>query len=252
MQLTLDEYLQLPLIPPPEISVEIAGGVLVYCDPDTYPLVFPDLKKWKIAIGLHPKAAPFFNNEQFEVLRENLTDVRVAALGEVGLDRTCNRLHWTSQEKVLDRILSLATPNKPIILHVRGQNEETMSEATYNTVFDIVSSRCEPEQQIHLHCFHGSAHTVRKWRTAFPNTYFSFSLKVKEFHAEQKDALLTVPAHRLLLETDSPYFTTNTQETRVNNPRRIGQVALIVAGLRSQPVAEILAVTMANGRSLYG
>ncbi|CAC5382230.1 unnamed protein product [Mytilus coruscus] len=66
------------LIPQPDIAVEVIGGVIVYCDPDTYPQVLPDTSKWKIAIGLHPKAAPYFNNDQFIAMQEALSDMRVS------------------------------------------------------------------------------------------------------------------------------------------------------------------------------
>ncbi|CAC5423195.1 tatD [Mytilus coruscus] len=184
----LEEYLQQELIPQPEISVEVVGGVIVYCDPDTYPQVLPDTSKWKIAIGLHPKAAQYFNNDQFMAMQEALSDMRVSALGEIGLDRTVNQIHWVSQEKVLDRLLCLARPNKPVILHLRGQVTETMSEEVYTRALEILRSRCEHKQKIHLHCYHGSTTQMDTWRRVFPNTYFSFSLKIKNFHKDQVQA----------------------------------------------------------------
>ncbi|CAC5408225.1 tatD [Mytilus coruscus] len=101
LSLTVEEFLKQPLTPPPEIPADVVGGVLVYCDPDTYPTVLPDLAKWKVAIGLHPKAAPYFINEQFGALQESLFDMWVSALGEIGLDRTTNPVTWVTQEKVL-------------------------------------------------------------------------------------------------------------------------------------------------------
>ncbi|CAC5415891.1 tatD [Mytilus coruscus] len=247
LAMSVEQYLQEKLIPQPDISVEVVGGVIVYCDPDTYPQVLPDTSKWKIAIGLHPKAAPYFNNDQFMAMQEALSDMRVSALGEMGLDRTVNPIHWVSQEKILDKLLGLARPNKPVILHLRGQATETMSEAVYTRALEIVQSRCEPEQKIHLHCFHGSTTQMDTWRRVFPNTYFSFSLKVKDFHEDQVQAARNVPNHRILIVTDSPYCTIPSN-IRINNPRRIGQVAMILAGLRSP----IFALTMDNGKSLYG
>lgn len=117
------------MIPKPDIAVEVVGGVIVYCDPDTYPQVLPDTSKWKIAIRLHSKAAPYFNNDQFMAMQEVLSDMRVYALGGIGLDRTVNPIHWISQEKILNKLLGLARPSKPVILHLRGQATETMSDA---------------------------------------------------------------------------------------------------------------------------
>ncbi|CAC5416321.1 tatD [Mytilus coruscus] len=251
LEMSVEQYLQEKLIPQPDIAVEVIGGVIVYCDPDTYPQVLPDTSKWKIAIGLHPKAAPYFNNDQFIAMQEALSDMRVSALGEIGLDRTVNPIHWMSQEKILDKLLSLARPNKPVILHLRGQATETMSDAVYTRALEIVQNNCEPEQKIHLHCFHGSTRQMDTWRRAFPNTYFSFSLKVKISTKIKYRPPGMSQNHRILIETDSPYCTIPSN-IRINNPRRIGQVAMILAGIRSQPVAEILAITRENGKSLYG
>ncbi|XP_063411241.1 uncharacterized protein LOC134694172 [Mytilus trossulus] len=131
LEMSVEQCLQEKLIPQPDIAVEVIGGVLVYCDPDTYPQVLPDTSRWKIAIGLHTKAAPYFNNDQFTAMQEALSDMCVSALGEIGLDRTVNQIHWMSQEKIFDKLLGLARPNKPVILHLRGQAMETMSDAVY-------------------------------------------------------------------------------------------------------------------------
>ena len=245
LQLTIEEYLETDISSSPEIPVEITGGVLVYCDPDTFLNVFPDTTKWKIAVGLHPKAAPYFTQEQFELIREKLCDDRI-----VGLDRSCNAVTWVSQEKVFERLLGLANPNKPVIIHVRGERKGNMSEDVYKRALEIVKSNCEPEQKIQLHSFHGGVKQVQEWRRNFPNTYFSFSMLCKGFNREQKQGLIAVPEHRLLLETDSPYLSL-TSDIQANQPRYLGNVALIVAGLREMPIAGTLAITMENGRGFF-
>ncbi|VDI20856.1 Hypothetical predicted protein [Mytilus galloprovincialis] len=181
--MSVEQYLEEKLIPQPDIAVEVVGEVIVYCDPDTYPQVLPDTSKWKIAIGLHPKAAPYFNNDQFIAMQEALTDMRVSALGEIGLDRTVNPIHWMSQEKILDKLLGLARPNKPVILHLRGQATETMSDAVYTTrALEIVQNNCEPGAKIHLHCFHGKEKTSGYLASRFSEHLFQlFSLKGQKF-----------------------------------------------------------------------
>lgn len=61
---------------------------------------------------------------------------------------------------------------------------------------------------------------------------------------------MAVPEHRLLLETDSPYLSL-TSDIQANHPRYLGNVVLIVAGLREMPIAETLAITMENGRGFF-
>ena len=84
----------------------------------------------------------------------------------------------------------------------------------------------------------------QEWRGKLPNTYFSFSMMCKEFNSEQKQGLISVP--ELLLETDSPYLSLSS-DIQINNPRFLGNVTLIVAGLRGMQIAEVLA----NGWSLF-
>ena len=82
----------------------------MYCDPDTFPTVLPDTAKWKMAVGLHPKAAPYFTQDKFDLIRDKLSDNRVAGLGEIGLDRTCNPVTWVAQEKSFRKV---TRPGKP-------------------------------------------------------------------------------------------------------------------------------------------
>ena len=201
-------------------------------------------------MGLHPKAAPYFTQDQFDLIRDKLSDKRVAGLGEIGLDRTCNSVTWVAQEKVFERLLGLANPNRPVIIHVRGERKDKLSEIVYRRALDIVKANCEPEQKIHLHSFHGGEKQVQEWRGNFPNTYFSYNMMCKDFNREQIQGLISVPEHRLLLETDSPYLSLSS-DIPINNPRYLGNVALIVAGLRGMPVAGVLALSVDNGRSLF-
>ena len=250
-QLSIEECLEKPLHPPPEISVDITRGVLVYCDPDdTFPTVLPDTSKWKTTVGLHPKAAPYFTQGQFDLIRDKLSDKRVAGLGEIGLDRTCNPVTWVAQEKVCERSLGLANPNRPVIIHVRGERKDKWSENVYRRALDIVKANGEREQKIHLHSFHGGVKQVQEWRGNLPNTYFSFNMMCKDFNGEQKQSLISVPGHRLLLETPSPYLSLSS-DIPIKNPRYLGNVALIVGGLRGMPVAGVLAVSVENGSSLF-
>jgi len=72
----------------------------------------------------------------------------------------------------------------------------------------------------------------------------------KDFNREQIQGLISVPEHRLLLETDSPYLSLSS-DIPINNARYLGNVALIVAGLRGMPVAGVLVLSVDNGRSLF-
>lgn len=159
LQLTIEEFLEKPLHPPPEISVDITRGVL--WPVSMFLTVLPNTSKWKIALGLHPKAVQYLTQDQFDLIRDQSSD--------------------------------------------RNEGEN---------------------YRIHI--------LVSVW--------------CAKNLSEQKQGLISVP--ELLLETDSPYLSLSS-DIQINNPRYLGNVTLIVAGLRGMQIAEVLAVSMANGWSLF-
>ena len=72
-----------------------------------------------------------FNPYTKRLIAGYLHDDAVVALGEIGLDRTEPKGTWGHQEAVLKELLALARPEKPVILHVRGQDGVVGSGNTY-------------------------------------------------------------------------------------------------------------------------
>ena len=71
---------------PPIHKVYVAGGVLVYCDPERYHEIYLDAdRKWAIAVGIHPKKTEQLTAENKAKLKLLMNNPRVNALGEVGL-----------------------------------------------------------------------------------------------------------------------------------------------------------------------
>ena len=250
VDLTMDDWLQRPLYRQPTTKVEVTGGTIVYCDPAAYPTAdsFPD-NRWKIAVGIHPRLYASLTEQDFCEFGMLLTHPRVSALGEVGIDWTEPSATWGCQDQVLHRILSLSHPDQPIVLHVRGTRRDINGQEAYLHTLDILREHCPAEQRIQLHCFNGGVDIVNLWREKFPNAYFSFSGMVDSFNREQQRALVEVPAHRLLIETDSPYF--GKPNMRVNSPIYVGEVAASVAHIRRETIADVLHDTSRNARILF-
>ena len=57
-----------------------------------------------------------------------------------------------------------------------------------------------------LQRFNGTASVVEQWLGVFPCTFFGFTRLVQSFSKAQLAGLRAVPADRVLLETDTPYF----------------------------------------------
>ena len=247
---TLEDILQHPLTSCPKNTVELVGGVMVFCDPEsgfTIPLMDG---KWKIAIGVHPRKAvrcPEHHLARIKALLD--TNPLVKALGEIGLDRTEPEYTWFDQDRLFKKLLALSRPDKVIVLHIRGSSAQHSSDVLLAGLH-YVKKACPPNQGIHLHCFTGNTTIVEDWLDDFPNTYFGFTARVTSFNWEQREGLRAVPLNRLLKETDSPYMPVN-RDNRVNTPAYIGDVAEVVAQVRGIEMRELLAVTVTNGQQLY-
>ena len=61
-----------------------------------------------------------------------------------------------------------------------------------------------------------------------------------------------IPLERIVLETDCPYMSPEPFRGRRNDPSRLGLVAEKLAAIRGLSVEEIEAITLENGKQLYG
>ncbi|KAH3872198.1 uncharacterized protein LOC127868684 [Dreissena polymorpha] len=233
----------------PQVEVDVVGGVLIYCDPETYPTSFPAQAGFGVAVGLHPRKAARFNPELYRHLKQLLRNERVVALGEVGLDRTEPADTWGLQEEVLTRILELSSPCQPIILHIRD-GEDRQSGVLYLMCLELLKPNVARTQKVVLHCFTGAQEVVIRWCKAFPNCFFSYSGQARLFTEAQKQAVRRVPANRLLIETDSPYF--RPAGARMCTPSFLGDVANVIASYRDSEVRDVCQLTLRNSTQLFG
>ena len=247
------EALNVPAGRTPDHRVGVSRGVAVYCDPDEFKDVkFPEDPNWRVAVGVHPKKAKSFEDSHWRLLQQHLSDPRVAALGEVGLDHTVPERDHAVQEQVLEKVLTVCGLGHVLVLHVRGSKKtDPLGDKVYAKCLEIVQKKCSMFQRIHLHCFNGSSTTAKSWSKAFPNCHFGFTGLVKKFNTTQRNALAWVPLNKLLVETDAPYLPVHDDQT-LNTPAFIGDVASEVARVRMMPIEHVLQATEQNGRSLYG
>ena len=237
--------------PPDEYRVHIAGGIVVYCDPESYPseeaVAELATQGFGVAIGLHPKTMRPYTEADWEAFRRCLTYPGVKALGEVGIDYSAEAHKWAAQHEILDRAVQSLSPEHVLVLHNRaplGRPDSEMVQILYQ-----LKGVVPREQRIHLHCFLGTSETVDLWLREFPNTHFGYTGdRIDRATAEEKEALKSLAADRILLETDAPYFSMNRP---FSSPALLGMVAKKVADIRNQDWIEVLQVAGHNVRQLY-
>lgn len=194
------------------------------------------------AVGWHPENCAPFVPADIETLRALAAHPKAVAIGEIGLD-----YHWAEnpprefQQDVFRRQLSLAVElDLPVIVHDRDAHADALA---------IV--REFPAVRGVFHCFSGSVEMARElwklgWYVGFdgPLTYKN-ARKTVEVAAE-------APADRILIETDSPYLSPVPVRGTRNDSRSLVYVAQKLAEVRGTTADEILALTEANGRRLFG
>jgi TatD DNase family protein len=240
--------------PAPKQKINVVGGVLVYCDPKTWPenpekLNLPE--GWFVAVGVHPKHALDFGDFYFDRLSRLLDSPAVAALGEVGIDCSEGAKSFGIQSSTLKWVLELARPYMPLVFHIRASGDNPQAtDALYREVLGLTLDKVPNTlQSIHLHCFNGDEATVKLWSDAYPGTHFGFSSMVKGFGDRPKRGLRAVPGNRLLLESDSPHLPDVAGS--INHPAHLFRVAEEVAQVRGQSPLDILRAGIANGQALY-
>ena len=152
------------------------------------------------AIGVHPDDYERLEREESFMdwlKKEALTNNKVVAIGEIGLDYYYDEPGRELQKKWFARQLELAREvSKPVIIHSRDACADTI---------DILKSGHASEVGGIIHCYSYSKETVKTFYDM--NFYFGIG-GVLTFKNAKKliEAADVIPLDRIVLETDCPYL----------------------------------------------
>ena len=194
------------------------------------------------AVGSHPDAADEVNEDVLEryrcLCREN---PKVKAIGEIGLDYHYEDIPREIQKRAFRMQLELARElGLPVIVHEREAHEDGMKLAAEF-----------PEVTGVFHCYSGSLEMAkwlidRGWYIGFGGVLtFKNARKAVEVAAN-------IPLERIVLETDCPYMAPEPYRGKRNDPGKLNRVAEKLAQLRGLTQEEVEAITLENGKRLYG
>ncbi|XP_072569014.1 putative deoxyribonuclease TATDN2 [Paramormyrops kingsleyae] len=186
-------------------SSKFEGCIADFCNPRLMvreqlwePLLSEELV-WG-AFGCHPHFA-----KEYDIIDEHsiLTAMRhpkAVAFGEIGLDYSSKCSTTVGQQKkVFERQLHLAVQmKKPLVIHCRDADEDLL---------EILKRLVPRDYKIHRHCFTNSYDVIEPFLQEFPNMSVGFTALLTYPKAvEVKDAIKRIPLHRIVVETDAPYF----------------------------------------------
>ena len=197
-------------------------------------------------IGFHPNHASEARPGDVDALLELAGNPKVVAWGEIGMDFFRDYAPREAQEPLFRaQIQAARKADLPLVIHQRAAEED---------VLRILEEEGASDQRpVNLHCFGGSADTVR--RLAPKNYYFgfggAFTYARKGQPAPMREALLAVPRERLLLETDAPYLAPLPHRGQRNEPAYIRHTALILSKNLGVSAMELEAQCDRNARTFF-
>lgn len=195
------------------------------------------------AVGIHPQNCGEIadRDEALARIAEQARQPRVVAIGEIGLD-----YHWEEPPRALqqyffEKQLALAESlGLPVIIHDRDAHG-----ATFETILRY------PGLVGVLHSYSGSAEMARELTKR--GWYISFSGVITFKNAGRlAEVVKSVPADRILIETDCPYLAPEPVRGRLNHSGNLKYTAARAAALRGEDYEAFAEATSENARRLFG
>lgn len=168
---------------------EDPSNAVLNCDIKNQPI--PN-NAFYISVSIHPWQLTYDNSQlQLEWLLTTLTDKRVIAIGEVGLDKLCTT-PFDLQNNIFCNIIDIASQyNLPLIIHaVKTTNELIM-----------LKKQIQPKNAWIIHGFRGKKELAKS--LIEQGFYLSFGEKYNP------QSLQSIPVDRLLFETDESTININ-------------------------------------------
>jgi len=195
------------------------------------------------SVGIHPHEADAHPDLQSATLVERARHPRVVGIGESGLDYYYDHSDRERQRASFRAHIAAARETGlPIIVHTRDAEEDTaaiLTEEMGKGRFDGV-----------IHCFTASSDFARIALDL--GLYISISGIVTFRNAKDiQETAQSLPAERLLIETDSPFLAPVPNRGRTCEPAFVGDTARFLAALRGEPLDTLAARTSANFRLLF-
>jgi TatD DNase family protein len=194
------------------------------------------------AIGRHPNAARGFDDADLAELRALAAHERCAAIGETGLDFYRDTVPpREDQQRAFAAHIELAREtSKPLVIHTRAAEEETLAQLAAEA--DGVS--------VIMHCF---SMPERLDECVGRGYAISFAGNVTYRSAgDLAAAAVRVPEELLLVETDAPFLTPQAVRKQPNQPAFVTHTLAFLAGIRGVGVADLGAAVTRNAERVFG
>lgn len=195
------------------------------------------------SVGIHPHEADGHADLGREELLEAAAHPKVIAIGESGLDYYYDKSDRAVQRDSFRMHIGVARETGlPIVIHTRDAEDDTagiLAEEMEQGAFPAL-----------IHCFTASADFACKVLDLGLTISLSGIVTFKNARDLQQIAA-SLPADRLLVETDSPFLAPVPHRGRPCEPAFVRDTATFVAGLRGVEFEELAETTSRNFFDLF-
>jgi len=195
------------------------------------------------SVGTHPHNAGEEADVTLDEILAAADHPKVVAIGEAGLDYHYDTAPRDAQAAGFRRHIEAARrTGLPLVIHARDADEDVaaiLEEESGKGAFAFV-----------LHCFTAGPDLAR--RAVALGGYVSFSgILTFKSGAPLREIAASLPADRVLVETDAPYLAPNSRRGKRNEPSYVVETAHILAQVRGVSFDEIAALTTQNFFRLF-
>ncbi|MDQ0301518.1 TatD family hydrolase [Ancylobacter polymorphus] len=195
------------------------------------------------SVGTHPHNAGEEADVTLEEILAAADHPKVVAIGEAGLDYHYDTAPRDAQAAGFRRHIEAARrTGLPLVIHARDADEDVaaiLEEESGKGAFGFV-----------LHCFTAGPDLAR--RAVALGGYVSFSgILTFKSGAPLREIAASLPADRVLVETDAPYLAPNSRRGKRNEPSYVVETARILGEARGVSFDEIAALTTQNFFRLF-
>lgn len=194
------------------------------------------------SIGIHPHGADKYlrGAEVYEKMDSLTTQSKVVAMGECGLDYYYSHSSHENQQELLKLHIEIAKKHdKPLVFHVRDAFEDFWKifdeyQDLRGVVHSFTATRKELQEALNRGLYIGL------------NGIMTFSKD-----PERIEVIKSVPADRLLLETDAPFLTPVPKRGTMNEPANVSLVCEYLAHIRRVSSESLAIQTTQNAQRLF-
>ena len=199
--------------------------------------------------GYHPHEASEFTPDALRDLEGLLSDAKVVAVGEIGLDRYRMHSPFAVQLEVFAAMLALAGAHElPVVVHCRDAWED--AAGLLAPWARRVAAAFAGRPLGVMHYFTGTLDEARR----YIDLGFLISVHTSVTHPKAsalREVVAQLPLESLVIETDSPYGAPQSVRGKRNEPAYVVEAAQQIAELHAVVLHNVAEVTSANARRLF-